>query len=129
MSLPRTDLKLTQSINNKPLQILIKCTFDQCFLLIISTKKLNLNLFPHKSETMTFCSQFTTVVFASLQSQLCVCMMSQSDNRVVTVSHLIPSHSWMPWIFTEQLSIKNENNQETSKQLWYKNPVSSSCFV
>lgn len=31
-------------------------------------------------------------IFTSLQSKLCVCMMSHSDNRVITVSHLIPSH-------------------------------------
>lgn len=69
------------------------------------------------------------MVFASLRSQLCACMMSHSDNRAITVSHLIPSHSWMPWIFTEQPLIKNGNNQETSECLWHKNTVSSSCWV
>lgn len=32
-------------------------------------------------------------IFACFWTQLCVCMMNNSDNRVITVSHLIPSHS------------------------------------
>lgn len=66
-------------------------------------------------------SDIVFVFFLRSPTQLCVCMMSPSDNRVITVSPLIPSHSWMPWILlTQRLLIKKGNDQETSKQLMQK---------
>lgn len=80
----------------------------ECFLQIILTKQISV-FFASKvnSNDIVFPVYNSGLVFSSLRSQLCVCMMSHSDNRAITVSHLIPSHSWMLWIFTEQPLIKN----------------------
>lgn len=66
----------------------------ECFLQIILTKQISV-FFASKvnSNDIVFPVYNSGLVFSSLRSQLCVCMMSHSDNRAITVSHLIPSHS------------------------------------
>lgn len=66
-------------------------------------------------------SVYTSLPFGHTASDLSfvfLCMMNYSDNRVITVSTLIQSQSWMPLIHTVQLSSSRmENNQEMFKLL------------